>query len=89
MLAFGVGPTQPLGDQPQPLELFQKLRVKEGFGFLVSGFGCGSSKLLSVYSLVIWGPLPFFILSKAKDLSPTLVQNTPYPRLETHETSLL
>jgi len=33
--------------------------------------------------------LPFFILSKAKDLSPTLVQNTPYPRLETHETSLL
>ena len=73
MLAFGVGPAQPLGDQPQPLELFQKLRVKEGFRFRVSGFGRDSSKLLSVCSLVILVPLSFVILSEAKDLSPTLV----------------
>jgi hypothetical protein len=88
MLAFGVGPTQPLGDQPQPLELFQKLRVKEGFGFPLLCFG-RDSKFLSVYGPVILGPLPFVILSEAKDLSPTLVQNTAYLRLETHELSVL
>ena len=69
MLAFGVGPTEPLGDQPQPLELFQKLRVKEGFRFPLLGFGRDSSKSLSVYGPVILGSLPFVILSEAKDLS--------------------
>jgi hypothetical protein len=65
MLAFGVGPTQPFGDQPQSLELFQEFCVKEAFRFQVSVFGRSGIKLLSVYGRY-FGPFAFVILSEAR-----------------------
>jgi hypothetical protein len=77
MLALGVGPTQPLGDKPQPFKFFQKLGVKESSRFRVSGFRSRGTQVASFQSLLILFSSARMLLSEAKDISPTPVPSTP------------